>query len=205
MANINVTDYTPEFDDPTDDNTYVAVPQSDGSIRYFMGDLSKVGQLMHIMVDEPGRFAKGADVKVQLLDEAGEEIEDNGGARFFVKTNKKGQIVDAFAMPDYSGSGFHLLLSPGNTTLRVKFFVENSEQQLMPASGHALVYLGMWNDDITASEVDAHNKRQRELMETRIRNYKPALRDVVPGVAGREGHPIPGKARGTADGREPRF
>ena len=115
MANINVTDYTPEFDDPTDDNTYVAVPQSDGSIRYFMGDLSKVGQLMHIMVDEPGRFAKGADVKVKLLDEAGEEIEDNGGARFFVKTNKKGQIADAFAMPDYSGSGFHLLLSPGNT------------------------------------------------------------------------------------------
>ena len=44
MANINVTDYTPAFDNETDDNTYVAVPQSDGSIRYFMGNLARVGE-----------------------------------------------------------------------------------------------------------------------------------------------------------------
>ena len=55
---------------------------------------------MHIMIDNPGRYARGAVIGVKVLNEQGEEVEDNGGARFFVKTNKKGQIVDAFAMPE---------------------------------------------------------------------------------------------------------
>lgn len=205
MANINVTDYTPAFDNETDDNTYVAVPQSDGSIRYFMGNLARVGELMHIMIDNPGRYARGAVIGVKVLNEQGEEVEDNGGARFFVKTNKKGQIVDAFAMPEAEGSGFHLLLSPGNTSLQVKFTVENPEHQLIEAKGHVNVYLGTWDDNITASEVDRHNKRQEELMQKRIREFKPALRDVIPGTAGPKGHPVPSKFRDSADGREPTF
>ena len=205
MANINVTDYTPEFDMETDDNTFVAVPQSDGSIRYFMGNLARVGELMNVMIDNPGRYARGAVIKVQVLTEAGEEIADNNGARFFVKTDKKGRIIDVFAMPEAEGSGFHLLLSNGNTSLPVKFVVENPEHRLIEASGHVNVYLGMWNDEITASEVDAHNKHQEELMQTRIRNYKPALRDIKAGVAGPDGHVEPNFRRATADGREPQL
>jgi hypothetical protein len=205
MANINVTDYTPKFDDETDDNTYVAVPQSDGSIKYFMGNLARVGELMHIIIDNPGQYHKSAVIGVKILDEAGEEVENNGGAKFFVKTGKKGRILDAFAMPEAEGSNFHLLLSPNNTSLPVKFTVENSEHQFVEATGHVNVYLGTWDDTITASEVEYHNKQQAELMERRIRLYKPSLRDRRIGVAPPEGNPIPKKFRGTGDGRETRL
>jgi hypothetical protein len=201
MADINVTDYTPVWDDPTDDNTYVAVPQSDGRIRYFMGNLARVGSISHIIVEEPGRYAKGVQPKVQILDEAGEPIEGNGGASFFVKTGKKGGILDAYPMPDAGGTGFHNNLTSGSTSLEVKFTVENAADCLVPAKAYAIVYLGVWDDNITASEVEAHNSRQRELIAERVRNYKPALRDRVNGVAGKDGDPLASKHRETADGR----
>ena len=73
-----------------------------------------------------GKYAARSPPGCCLVDENGDEIEDNGAA-----SSSDDVCVDAFAMPEVEGSGFAVLfLETSPTIWMIEFVVENAADSI---------------------------------------------------------------------------
>ena len=69
-------DWVPKFDIRQDGGTVTQVPQSDGTIKYFLGNYDEKGQLDRVRVNSPGKYK--SKPTVQLVDANGDNVNQKG-------------------------------------------------------------------------------------------------------------------------------
>ena len=146
----------PRFDERQSQDTITSVPQSDGTIKYYLGNYDERGAVMTCRVMDGGLYKAGIIPTVQLIDDNGDDI-SNGGAEFNVIMSSKGECLEVTPKEGKLGTG----LTPGAGGFIKAKLVTAAENVTAPAVVEVCVREGQWLD-IPASEVQAHNEKVKE-------------------------------------------
>lgn len=179
---VDPNNWVPQFDERQEQDTITPVTQPDGSIRYFLGNYEEAGGVDRVRILDPGKYARNVVPRVQLVDENGADL-DHRGALFHV-TMKNGEVYQITCPIGHDGSGF-----ASDATIAAKLVVENAQDQLRAGAIEVVIKSGQWLEGITASEVDRHNENARAKFGMHLRQTKPKMQNVIPGVADERGLP----------------
>lgn len=176
---VDANNWKPQFIEREEQSIITALPQSDGTIKYFQGNPDILGTIDTVRVYEKGRYKKGAKVRVQLVDANGDDI-DHNGASFRVVMSSKGILMDVEMAMAGNGSGF-------TGDMDVKFVVEDPQDCIIPAQAKALVNTGEWIENMTATEVDAQNALMRAQYAEQTRKNTHKTKGILLGVPDEKG------------------
>tara|TARA_B100000035_G_C20826819_1_gene476829 strand:+ start:108 stop:695 length:588 start_codon:yes stop_codon:yes gene_type:complete len=176
---VDPNNWKPQFNEREEQSTITPVPQTDGSIRYFLGNYDLLGTIDRIGMDEAGKYKKGVTPRAQIVDANGDDV-DHAGAVF--RVIMKNESVLRVLLPEgHIGSGFS-----EETPLFLEFRTENAADTYRPAKARVILNSGQWVE-MTASEVDEHNKRQASAHAAAVRESKPGIQNVLAGRADERG------------------
>ena len=184
MANIKDADgggNQPRFDERQSQDTFTPVPQSDGTIKYYLGNYDQRGSVMTCRVMDGGLYKAGITPTVQLIDDNGDDI-SNGGAEFTVIMNSKGECKEVYPKEGKIGSG----LTPGADGFIKAKLVTAAENVTSPAVIEVCVREGQWVDQ-PASEVEAHNAKVKKQWEAETGKLSSANNFQLPSAANKFG------------------
>lgn len=176
---VDANNWKPQFIEREEQSIITALPQSDGTIKYFQGNPDILGTIDTVRVYEKGRYKKGAKVRVQLVDANGDDI-DHNGASFRVVMSSKGILMDVEMAMAGNGSGF-------TGDMDVKFVVEDPQDCIIPAQAKALVNTGEWIENMTATEIDAQNALMRAQYAEQTRKNTHKTKGILLGVPDEKG------------------
>ena len=178
-------DWVPKFDIRQDGGTVTQVPQSDGTIKYFLGNYDEKGQLDRVRVNSSGKYK--SIPTVQLVDANGDNV-NHRGAEFRVVLNTKGQVMDVEIPIGKSGAGFDDEVGGG--ILKAVLSTTEAADTVEAADCDAIIRTGQWLD-IDQSEADRINKRamdgfnsNKATLKASIQNQKVGTTDAVGKVTG---------------------
>tara|TARA_Y100001970_G_scaffold272942_1_gene370363 strand:+ start:19853 stop:20404 length:552 start_codon:yes stop_codon:yes gene_type:complete len=149
----NLREGQPQFIERQEQDTITAVPQDDGTIKYWLGNYDGRGEVTAVRILDGGLYETGVTPTVQLVDDNGDDI-SNGGAEFAVIMNTKGECISVYPKEGGLGSG---LVGP---VIKAKL-VTAAENVVSPAELEVCIRDGQWVD-IPASEVETHNRQARD-------------------------------------------
>jgi hypothetical protein len=176
---VDANNWKPQFVEREEQGIITALPQADGTIKYFQGNPDILGTIDTVRVYEKGRYKKGANVRVQLVDANGDDINHNG-ASFRVVMSSKGILMDVEMAMAGNGSGF-------TGDMDVKFVVDNPQDCIVPAQAKALVNTGEWIENMTGAEVDEQNALLRKQHTQGLRKQTHKTRGILLGVPDEKG------------------
>ena len=171
----------PRFDERQSQDTITPVPQSDGTIKYYLGNYDERGSVMTCRVMDGGLYATGITPTVQLIDDNGDDI-SNGGAEFNVIMNSKGELLEVTPKHGKLGTG----LTPNAQGFIKAKLVTAAENVTSPAVIEVCVREGQWLDQ-PASEVEAHNAKVRKQWEAETGKLSPKTNYQMPAAANKFG------------------
>ena len=171
---VDANNWKPQLVEREEQAFITAVPQRDGTIKYFQGNPDVLGTIDTVRVLEPGKYRKGVVPKVQLIDADGNDIPNNNGASFRVIITTKGDLIDVEMGMGGDGSGF-------TSDMDIRFVVDDPKDCYKPAVARALINTGEWIENMTADQVDAHNAHLRAQHEVLIRRGLEKNRGVMTG------------------------
>ena len=160
MANLKDSNPGPQFVERQSQDTITPIPQSDGTIKYYLGNYDERGAVMTCRVMDSGLYAAGITPTVQLIDDNGDDI-SNGGAEFNVVMSTKGELLEVTPKHGKLGSG----LTPNAQGFIKAKLVTAAENVTSPAVVEVCVREGQWMD-IPASEVESHNAKVKSQWES---------------------------------------
>ena len=76
---VDPNNWKPQFNEREEQSTITPIPQTDGSIRYFLGNYDLLGTIDRIGMDEAGKYKKGVTPRAQIVDANGDDV-DHAGA-----------------------------------------------------------------------------------------------------------------------------